>query len=134
MTVIEEAQKELREALLDSYRTQGHPTEFDTQFNEMSRKVAKSMRETHGQVWAYKINLYDKDRGIREAICWEVVEGETLLNFSCSFVAPVKDEKVIDMILARDVEPYHGTSKDYSKIEEITARADEIGGIYLVWV
>ena len=132
--LLEPAKKELGQALLESVRTEGAPSEFDTHFNDMSRKVISAMRADHGEVWAYKINLYEKDRGHKGGICRKIEEGETPLNFSCSFVAPVRDETIIDMIYDRDVAPYTGTAGDYKKVEAITNRVDEIGGTHLVWV
>lgn len=106
--------------------------ESDRDINALSRYRIRQMRRNHGQAFLYRINLYDKQRGHRDAIYREYKSG-MVYNFEFSVVLPVRSAMLVELIYRRDITPYTGTSDDYRRLEAIDNLIQELGGVRLFW-
>jgi hypothetical protein len=60
-------------------------------------------------------------------------DGSLVYNFGCAFVAPRYDEELVRLVKERDDAPYEGTRKDAERIDVISKRLEEVGGVHLFW-
>lgn len=107
-------------------------SEPDSMTNTLSRALIVATRREKGAAFLYKINLYDGDRHKRDAICTEFT-GQMVCNFDFAAVAPVKDDRLIDLIHERDTTPYTNGTDDATRLGLISNRLHEIGGLHLFW-
>jgi hypothetical protein len=134
MSDVEAASKALSGEVARSYAEgDGCLVEADEGVNEASRAVIRAMHAEHGVAWLGKINLHGDERGKAEHAAWPWDGEAPLYNFGCAWVAPVRDEELVRLILERDAAPYTGTATDSIRIERIFARLEAIGGHYLLW-
>jgi len=134
MKKLEKANAEMTE-IFKRARTNGDfgPSEFDQDTNDVTRDIIAAFREQHGQCWLGKINLYGDERKHTGEILKQYLGG-IVYTFSCSFIAPLYDQTLVDLIHQRDIAPYTGTKKDMARINEISDRIDAIGGQFVHWV
>lgn len=134
MNELQNCKKEITDIFIQSFKNGDFgPTEFDQEVNTISRHLISAYHEHYGRCFLGKINLYDKDRGNRDAILTEYKK-QFIYNFAYSFIIPNYDQELIDLIYNRDITPYTGTKDDSVLIDAIFKRLESIGGLYLHWV
>lgn len=105
------------------------PKEFDKSINDLSKSMIETMKNIHGSCFMYKINLRKKE----DVICQEYTK-QQINNFCCDFIAPVKDEQVIQLINNWNNKGTKTQSEKWEMIERIFDRVKEINGYNLIWV
>jgi hypothetical protein len=98
--------------------------------NDSNRAIISLMRDSHGECWLGRTNLYAETRG--QPVLWKW-DGELVRDFDCSFVVPCYDEELVRLILDRDAAPYTGTLDDCGRVLAIHGRIGVLGGVQLVW-
>ena len=130
---LDQARKELTQVFLNAWKNGDYfPTEFQPETNDITRSMISAFAGEHGQVWLGQINLYGKDRGQKAPIlkpCTGFV-----YNFEASFIVPVYDQLLVDMIYDRDIAKYTGTKSDSIRVGHIMDRIEQLGGLMLHWV
>lgn len=116
---------------LQVHWSEGGTSEFDPSINEISRAKIDAARELWGKCWLGKVNLYDDQRGKRYRLT--PYTGQLVYNFEYSFIVPVNSRELCKLIKERDRAPYTGTREDFSRVEEIHAQIEKLGGILLIW-
>lgn len=116
---------------LQVHWSEGGTSEFDPSINDISRAKIDAARELWGACYLGKVNLYDDQRGKP----YRLVEytGQLVYNFEYSFVVPVNLRELCELIEERDRAPYTGTREDFTRIEEIHALIEKLGGTQLIW-
>lgn len=129
---VQQARQELTRQFVRSVREgDGWPVEADGDLNDANRALIAAMAE-HGECWLGKINLYGDERHGAVPVMWRW-DGSLVHNFGCAFAAPRHDEELVRLIRERDDAPYEGARKDLERIEAITKRLEEVGGVHLFW-
>lgn len=104
--------------------------EADDNYNNYNRTVIVKFKEAYGSAFLGNINFYDEKRkkvAAGEESVYEEFMGQPIYNFSCSFVVPVKDEKLEELIRAWNGGP------GKADVNKIFARIDELKGICFLW-
>lgn len=107
------------------------PGETFDEVNRISRATIRAFKREKSTAWLGKINLYSQKD------CKTILVpymGGMVQNFSCIFVVPKFDQKLVDMIMNRYNSPSEGMSVDIKHIDRISDRIDRLGGIHLHWV
>lgn len=131
MGVLEDAKAVLSHEVTKQLNEQGCLNESDNNVNDASRDVIASMYEEHGSCWLGRINLYRDDPDQRVLVKYD--PNETVLNFACSFVIPVYNKKLVELIEARHNTPYTTASNDYKLITAIMEHIETLDGVSIFW-
>lgn len=97
--------------------------------NSSSRALVRACKQGYGEAWIYTINPTSYS-----PIC-RPYEGGKVWNFCGSFVAPVYDQTLVDMIESREKSTWseYTSEKDWRRVCEIHNRAESIGAAILLW-
>lgn len=115
------------------HRLNGGASEFDLSINDISRARIQAFRRERGICFLAKINLWDKDRNNPD-YRFTLYTGQHVCNFEFDLVLSVEDETLRKLIVEHN-RP-HGPLDSHAawqRIQQITARMLEIGGINLTW-
>lgn len=105
--------------------------EWDTWLNKFQRAKIRAFKREKGNAYLGKINYYDDER--HKPIELKNYKRGRIYNYEFSFIIPVDDKKLKELIYERDNSEYTGTKEDYEKITKITNRIYELGGLHLTW-
>lgn len=103
--------------------------EADAALNNASRRVVSAMEETYGAAWLGHIERSGRKNG---NALWRW-NGFPVLNFEATFVVPVEDARLLELIEERNEAKYEGVKKDAVRVNAIFARVMELSGTILVW-
>ncbi|MBE6954496.1 MAG: hypothetical protein E7449_01115 [Ruminococcaceae bacterium] len=108
--------------------------EADQFVNDTNRELIAAYKLRYGTCYLGDVNIHNNER--RKAVTsgqgsvYEEYTGQTVYNFGCDFVVPVKDEALEARIAEWNRD---GWPKDASLVDSIMDRIDQIGGIHLIW-
>ena len=134
MNQLQEKFKELNRQEFSIFkRSEGFPSEFETNMNNISRKKIEIFAAMHNneKCCLGKINRYSEDVEKPYLVAYE---GQRVFNFEYGFMIPCYDEKLVEMIRDREHAEYTGTTDDYKRVTKIMNRIYELGGFNLFWV
>jgi len=129
-----EAMQKLIKDELDIFRqSDGWPSEFDIDMNVITIEKIKLFAQlnNNGHCYLGKVNRYQEDKSKPYMVPYD---GQQVFNFEHTFMIPVYDEKLVELIRDREHAEYTGTKDDYRRVSEIMDRIQELGGMYLFWV
>lgn len=128
---VQETKKKATRAFFQSLRDNDGltPLEADDRLNDAQRDLIDAMVEANGVAY-----LGDCDPPKNEPVKFSEYTGEGIVyNFGASFVVPVDDQQLKELLHERVNTPYTGTKQDYKFVEAIHDRIREIGGYVLTW-
>jgi len=106
--------------------------EADERYNDYNRDLIASFAMAKGETWIGSFNLTKEERDdVRNngMSVYRKYEGDTVLNFGCSFIVPKKDEK-----LEMAIKAWNGLNeKNTVRPEHLLNLVERAGGIYLHW-
>lgn len=115
------------------YRTNGGTSEFDLSINDISRARIDAFRRERGTCFLGNINLWDKDRG-NPGYRFTPYTGQQICDFEYKFGLPVEDETLRALIVEHNRKnmtfDIHAV---WQRVQQITSRVQQIGGIILTW-
>lgn len=123
-----ELKKLQTEVFIQDYRDYGWPSEFTRSHNRISRGIIRAMLKENGEAWLWNVNPY----GDSEVVVRKYEKG-MVYNFGASFVTPGYDPRLEQMIIDRLAAEYTGTKDDYTRVDAIMSRAEEVGAAQLIW-
>lgn len=103
----------------------GSPVEADSNLNDASRNVIRTMHEACGSVWLGRINIYKYDQNLPVIRKWD--EG-LVYNFGADFVIPQFDEA-----LEKHLRDWNEKGASAQLYDTIYDRVAELGGKMLHW-
>ena len=98
-----------------------YPTEFDQELNDIQREKIKVYKKKWGRAYGVRIN---------EGKPMEMIRGKAK-NFSFDAIVPVRNKKLIELILEyrkADIK------ESYNLIDKIVSLVEKLGGDILHWV
>lgn len=109
--------------------------ESDGVNNDLNREVIKTFANEHGtSCYLGNINFYGvARRALTEGkiSCYEKYAGKEVLNFEYSFIVPVRDHDLEDMIRQWNSDGYSGKDTGFSG--KIVQRIYKLGGLTFIW-
>jgi len=102
-------------------------SEFNRTHNRISRAKVRAMLRENGSVFIWDCNPFEKT-----AVVWEYKRG-MVYNFDGSFITPQYDIDLEWMMRDRLESPYTGATDDFTRINAIFDKADEMGMTHLTW-
>jgi len=115
--------------LTSDVREYGWASEFNHNHNKISRAIVRAVLREKGEAWLWQINPYNGDADV---IVRKYEKG-MVYNFGASLVTPRYDSKLEQLIIDRLAAEYTGTKDDLVRVNEIMARAGEVGASHLFW-
>lgn len=103
----------------------------DKYTNDLHRHVIWAMHRERGAAWLGNIHLSKACRGM--PICWPWEPMDRVEPFSCDFVAPRLDDRLVQMIAARAGGGGLTDDADCLRIMEIVDGIAAAGGVLLHW-
>lgn len=106
----------------------------DTQ-NSRNRAMIAAYREEHGSAYIGKINHYETRAAIvsGEQSVYTEYTGQKVYNFGCDFCIAAPDEVLEQLIREWNTPDAALGSGAMKRVESITQRIEEIGGIQFIW-
>ncbi len=108
--------------------------EADETFNDFNREIIQAVKQQYGCAFLGNINFYDRQRKAvvaGEQSVYKEYDGGQVYNFECSFVVPVADAALEQLIVKWNADD--SLPKGAQDVERITSLVEKIGGANLIW-
>lgn len=116
------------------HRSNGGTSEFDLSINDISRARIEAFRRERGACFLGNINLQGRERDNPD-YRFTPYTGQLVHNSEFTLVLPTEDETLRTLIVGHNRSRKTRDSHDaWQRIQQITARVQKIGGIFLTWV
>lgn len=115
------------------HRSNGGTSEFDLSINDISRARIEAFRRERGACFLGNINLQGRERDNPD-YRFTPYTGQLVHNSEFTLALPIEDETLRALIVGHNRTCKTRDSHDsWQRIQQITARVQEIGGITLTW-
>lgn len=107
--------------------------EADDTYNDLNRRIIDAFYKAHGKAYMGSINLSDEKRKqLANGTCcvFEEYTGQMVYNFGCSFVVPIADKYLEELILDWN---RGGWPKQQPLVCQIADAIERIGGLNFLW-
>lgn len=105
--------------------------ESDDINNDLNRAIIKAYASQHVPCYLGNINFYGSKREefIEQKIsCYEQYSGREILNFEYTFIIPL-----MDVLLEQMIREWNSGQAQRRLIDKIMARIDSLGGLIFIW-
>ena len=104
-------------------------SEYKRRINKFSRAKVRAFRRGHGEAWLGNVNFYPETPPNYTKYTNGIVR-----NFEYRFIISQPDAELQNLITQRNEADYTGTKADFSRVDAIFNKIEELGGIVLNWV